>query len=427
MKGLALALSFALAIAGCTRTQSGPVPAETAPETPVAPSETPLPAAVSPSTDATVIHYPDRARTLAQGDGSENATTWQQLGAAFPELASSVLYGLSIVETPLLDADGLATPTVVAARTRLAVEDSGAWTYIGTGLRRLYGVRIESSDTTTPGWLDASDVVLIVAEQDRLAVGLVLRKIVVAGGESEYGLLALVDGDRITLVDTSAYPFPDAFHPSGVVSAEIRDVNGDGAAEVEAQCDTMVSVTSPGAAPLRWTVWLRPRNRAWVPVFRFNTEFSADDGYSYTAQVRAFDSSGRGTLDAVRVDTDYLLPGLDGELRARTTSFSTWNGDEYRTSAVQDLPKLGIVVAEGVRLTAEEAESSAEVKALAVGEELFVFDRSDARHGVGSASGWRYRAVTRSGVAGWVSAASVSLSWIDPMKVNREAFVNSTP
>ena len=51
------------------------------------------------------------------------------------------------------------------------------------------------------------------------------------------------------------------------------------------------------------------------------------------------------------------------------------------------------------------------------GSLLYVFDRND------SAPRW-YRCVTREGIEGWIAEADVQLSWIDPLKVNREAFLS---
>jgi hypothetical protein len=63
------------------------------------------------------------------------------------------------------------------------------------------------------------------------------------------------------------------------------------------------------------------------------------------------------------------------------------------------------------------------VAALPPGSLVYVFDRSDG-------SPLWYRAVSREGAQGaegamgWIPGADVQLSWIDPLKVNREAFLS---
>ena len=52
-----------------------------------------------------------------------------------------------------------------------------------------------------------------------------------------------------------------------------------------------------------------------------------------------------------------------------------------------------------------------------------MFDRSDTRQSRDDPASWWYKAVTKSGVEGWISGTSVELSWIDPLKMNRAAFL----
>jgi hypothetical protein len=67
-------------------------------------------------------------------------------------------------------------------------------------------------------------------------------------------------------------------------------------------------------------------------------------------------------------------------------------------------------------LFADVSIESGSVAGLARGSLLYVFDRNDG------APRW-YRAVSKGGQEGWIAAADVELSWIDPLKVNREAFL----
>ena len=73
------------------------------------------------------------------------------------------------------------------------------------------------------------------------------RKIDIAGGESQYNLLAISSKGAVTLIDTSALVFPDAFHPSGAVRLSIEDVNSDGTLKVVLEADTIVSLQFLGS------------------------------------------------------------------------------------------------------------------------------------------------------------------------------------
>ena len=53
------------------------------------------------------------------------------------------------------------------------------------------------------------------------------------------------------------FPFPDSFHPSGVVSVSLQDVNADSLPEILLEAETIVSVRYLGATPVRWKAWLR--------------------------------------------------------------------------------------------------------------------------------------------------------------------------
>ena len=126
------------------------------------------------------------------------------------------------------------------------------------------------------GWIDSSAAALILAEANGLAVGIVPRKIVIGGGESEYCLLAISDGRHVTLVDTSIFPFPDSFHPSGVLKVSLEDVNADSLPEVLLEAETIVSLRYLGATPVRWKAWLRRREGTLIPIFRYNMGFGSD-------------------------------------------------------------------------------------------------------------------------------------------------------
>jgi len=219
------------------------------------------------------------------------------------------------------------------------------------------------------------------------------------------------------------FPFPDSFHPSGVVQVSLEDVNADSQPEVLLEADTIVSLRYLGATPVRWKAWLRRREGALVPIFRYNVSFGSDAGYSYTATDRAFDSDGSGMRDLVRVDTAYTLVSGQDEFHTTTVSFYPWNGSEFRRATLQDLPKLGTVSADQAPLLADADARSGILASLAKGDQLYVFDRSDTRQSRDDPASWWYKAVTKSGQEGWISGTLMDLSWIDPLKFNRAVFL----
>jgi hypothetical protein len=197
--------------------------------------------------------------------------------------------------------------------------------------------------------------------------------------------------------------------------------------------ETIVSLRYLGATALRWVAWLRPTEGLWKPIFIYNQSVATDEGYAYTATARAFSSTGSGTVDMIRVNTDYLIVSDQQEFRTTVVSFYPRKGSEYRKASLEDLPKQGSVSTDEASLlgepsTAATAAAAAEavpVATLRRGELLFVFDRSDTRKSAEDAASWWYKAVTKSGAEGWINGDSITLSWIDPMTVNREAFLGT--
>jgi hypothetical protein len=427
MKTALLWIVLPLALAACVRAPQQPASAAAPPPVPSASTGTPAspaaPLSVLPPEER-ILYYPSRDRVLTTGDQSSNDVQWKPVGVGFADLLGRVLHGLVLTDTEITDRDANPKGTLLPAGSRLEVREASDWANDGSGFRRLY--RVESPDKTVGGWIRAGAVALILAQARGLEAGVLLRKVVVGGGESEYNLLVVADGDRVTVMDTSYLPFPDDFHPSGILSISLDDVNADSRAEVIVEAETILSLRYLGATPVRWKAWLRRGvDGALVPIFLYNMSFGSDAGYSYSATDRLFDSSGGGFRDIVRVDTDYTVVSGTDEFRTSTVSFYPWNGSQFRHAALQDLPRLGTVTAEQAALRAEPGPDATQTAALSHGDQLYVFDRSDKRQARDDPSSWWYRAVTRSGAAGWVSGTDLELSWIDPLKVNREAFLGS--
>jgi hypothetical protein len=350
---------------------------------------------------------------------------WKPLGMIFPARLADVRYGLLFADTPLLDQLGAPLGHTLPAGSRVIVKDARPWVDTGTGFRRLFEVRWEPG--ALEGWIDGASLILITGEKESLAAGIVPRKIVAGGGDTEYSLLAVVDAGKVTLIDTSSFPFADQFHPSGVLRAAVQDVNRNGSPEVVVQAETIVSLRYLGASPLRWVAWLRPRDGEWTAILQYNESFGTDAGYSYTTTMRAFDSTGiAGMLNMVRLDTEYVLVSGETEFRAPTVSFYPWSGAVYQKAPLEDLPRHGAVTADQVPLLGAPGSSDAVQATLERGDVVFVFDRSDARQSPDDASSWWYKVVTKSGDEGWINGRNVDLSWIDPLVENRSVFLGKT-
>lgn len=423
MKPLLLAVTVALALAACLRAEKplpGPHPAAGAPSAPAGSIATPPSA---PPSEQRLVYFPARERVLAVTDNSGNDMRWQPLGMVFPALLGQVRYVLILTDTPLVDRDGNSKGTLLSEGTRVTLLGTGDWVPSDPDFRRMYRVRFDAPAGPIPGWIDSSAAALMLAEANGLAIGIMPRKLVVGGGESEYSLLVIAEGRSVMIVDTSVFPFPDSFHPSGVVNVSLEDVNSDSQPEILLEAETIVSLRFLGSTPVRWKAWLHRREGSLVPIFRYNVSFGSDTGYSYSATDRLFDSSGGGIRDMVRVDTDYTVVSGPDEFRTTTVSFFPWNGTEFKRAPLEDLPKIGTVTAETAPLLADPDAGSSVTATLARGDRLYAFDRSDTRRSRDDPASWWYRAVTKSGVEGWINGTVVELSWIDALKVNRAAFL----
>ncbi len=373
--------------------------------------------------DERILYLPDRQRALTPSDGSANDMSWRPLGVTVPGLLNKVLYGLLLRDSRVVDREGNSTGASLPAAAHVAVRESGEWLSTGEDYRRLYRVRYEAGGKATEGWVDSASVALIIAEDSGLAVGIVPRKIVIAGGESEFSLLALVESNRVTVVDTSLFVFPDEFHPSGVVKVTLADVNSDSQPEIVLEAETIVSLRHLGASPLRWKAWLRRTDGVLTSIFLYDQSYGSDSGYAYTATERSFDSGSTGMRDMVRVDTDYILVAGENEFHTSTVAFYAWNGTEFRKAPLEDLPRLGTVTADSTPLRAQPVPEGEVRGHLAKGDQLYVFDRSDTRQNRNDPGSWWYKAITKSGAEGWISGTAVELSWVDPLKTNKETFL----
>ncbi len=349
-----------------------------------------------------------------QGEEQSVGIEWTPVGMRFPADLGQVRYGLVFTASAFLDRNGRPLGRTVAAGSRVEVLAAAAWSAAKGAFHRLYRVLLGSD--RREGWIDGAAVALITDARGALAVGVVPRKIVVDGGDSEYSLLAVSNAGRVTLIDTSSFPFADAFHLSGVRSAAVAEVNGSPV--IVLRGETIVSLGYLGATPLAWVAWLAERDGAWSPILLYNESYATDAGYSYRTTMRTVDSP--GSPGTVRLDTEYVLGSGATEFRSRTVSFYPWTGSSYRKAPLEDLPRRGTVTGEAASLREAPASDAAVEQQLVRGDELFVFDRADAREG---SSPWWYRAISREGMEGWISGADVSLSWIDPLRVNRAVFL----
>ena len=370
---------------------------------------------------ATVDLVPSRERVFMRSDSEQVVTSWLPLGLSYPSARGSILYGLVIMEAPLLDAQHKPTGQALRRGSRVTVVDSTEWEPMAGEYGRWYRVHPEGSGGD--GWLDSRNVALITTARGALSCGFLERKIGIAGGDSVYNLLVLCDGSAVSLVDTSALVFPDSFHPSGVTGIAIEDVNGDGVPEVVVQAQTIVSLQFLGASPLSWEAWLREKSGSWGAIFRYNVSYGTDQGNSYAATRRAFSSSGAGFLDTVKVTTDIAETSGQGEFRTTIQTFFLWNGSVYKEDPRSELPQAGTVAAATAELREVPSGSGKSVATLHKGDALYVFDRADTEENAGGKTGFWLHATSRSGRDGWIHSAAVKLSKIDPLKINRQVFL----
>ena len=423
---LLIAGACAALLAGCARARKdrGPQPPRViaAPQGVEKPAEVGAPADAGPTAEGggIIVYVPSRERVLARGDTDEIVTSWLPLGATFESARGLILHGLLMSETSLGE-------TTLPALSRVAVKGASEWERLQGAYRRNYAVQ-SLDGSSVEGTVDSSTCVLIIAESGGVSVGFVERKIDITGGESQYNVLAIVSEDAalpagtVTLADTSAWVFPDIFRPSGVLAASIGDLNGDGAAEIMVTAETIVSLNYLGATPLAWECWLARRAGAaqpdgWAPTFLFNQAFATDDGASHAATRRLIDFNGDGVMDTVKVTTEIEESGGERTFANTIVSFFFWNGTRYEKQAAQELPRQGTVISDTAMLFADASMEAGTVATLPRGALLYVFDRSDV------SPVW-YRAVSREGAEGWIPGADLQLSWIDPLKVNREAFLS---
>jgi hypothetical protein len=348
---------------------------------------------------------------FARGDSQELVLSWVPLGATFDSARGQVLHGL------LLDMEALGSEELLPPLTRLGVVSATPWEKVEGAYRRSLVVRATAGGKQLEGAVDSSSCLLVLAEAGGISAGFLERRIDIGGGDADYNVLGLVSGGIVTLVDTSAWVFPDTFHPSGVRSLTISDLNADGALEVAVLVETLVSLNYLGATPLAWEVWLSERGGSWTPIFRYNESFATDEGSSYTAARRLLDSDGDGMLETVKVTTSIEELGEEREFSNTIVSFSAWDGTRYQKQPSEELPRQAAVVAEKAVLFADVSIEGGAVAELPRGALLYVFDRNDGT------PRW-YHAVSREGAEGWIAAADVELSWLDPLKVNREVFLS---
>jgi hypothetical protein len=372
----------------------------------------------------TVELVPSRQRVFAQSDSEATVTSWLPLGMSLPSAKASILSGLLIADAPVLDAEHKPVGKTLPRGSRVAIRDATAWEPAGREYHRWYAVSPEGSDTQE--WVDSSSVVLITAQSGALRGGFLERKISVAGGESEYNVLALCDGEAVTLIDTSFLVFPDSFHPSGVTDVSFQDVNGDGVLEAVVHAQTIVSLQYLGASPLGWEAWMQEKAGRWRTIFRYNSSYGTDQGNSSTATRRAFSSTGGGFLDTVKVTADVVETTDQGVFATTTETFFLWNGTAYKENPAMALPQEGRVTAGRAEVKALPQADGAAVESLHAGDALYVFDRGDARQTVDGKAGVWLHVTTRAGKDGWIHSSLVKLAKIDPLKVNREVFLGQS-
>ena len=378
---------------------------------PEQPSAGPQASPEAPAAPSAFLRFvPSQQRVFMQSDSDEIVMQWVPVGMTFESARAQLLHGLLLAETSLGE-------EILSPLSPVEVLSATAWERSAGSYRRSYAVKSLGARNPVSGTVDSAQCLLVTAESGGLSAGFLERRISVDGGESDYNVLAVVADGAVTLADTSAWVFPESFHPSGVRGVTITDVNGDGSPELVVSVETIVSLNYLGATPLAWECWLPARSPASGPLFQFNEGFATDEGSSYTAARRLVDSDGDGVRETVKVTTDIEEVSEERGFANRIVSFYRWDGSRFAKQAVDELPRLGSVAVQQATLFADTSIESGSVAEAAQGDLLYIFDRSD------SPPFW-YRAVTKQGAEGWIAGSDVDLAWVDPLKVNREAFLS---
>src|SRR5271157_4424329 len=155
MRKAMLVASIALVLAACMRAEkpvSGSVPARE----PVSGSGTRAVVTSPRPLEERVLYYPAQERVLTSGDNSSDDMNWKSLGVSFPSLLDHLRYGLTLVDTPLVDKDGNSKGTLIPEASRFTLLEPGQWVQWGSDFRRLYRVRFNASGSLTQGWIDSS-------------------------------------------------------------------------------------------------------------------------------------------------------------------------------------------------------------------------------------------------------------------------------
>ena len=159
-----------------------------------------LPAAAAAGAPAVaedrILYYPTRERVLDPRRQLERRHALEAAGhRSFPALLEQVRYGLILTDTPLVDKDGNSKGTLLPEASRVTLLESGDWMRVGIGLQHaLPGAG--SSAAGSPSRVDRLVGRRADPRRGQAAwpVGIMPRKIVIGGGESEYSLLVIADG-----------------------------------------------------------------------------------------------------------------------------------------------------------------------------------------------------------------------------------------
>ena len=125
----------------------------------------------------------------------------------------------------------------------------------------------------------------------------------------------------------------------------------------------------------------------------------------------------------MKVTTDIVETSGQGEFRTTIQTFFRWNGSVYKEDPRSELPQSGTVAAATAELRELPAGNGKSVARLHKGDALYVFDRADTEQNAGGKTGFWLHATSRSGRDGWVHSSAVTLSKIDPLKINRQVFL----
>ena len=415
---LAAVAALVLFLAGCPRGRSPePRPETPPPQAPAVEQPAPQPGP-APAPAADLLRYvPSKARALFRGDTQELLMSWMPVGATFETARGQVLHGL-LLEPAALAAPGDAEE-VLSPLSPVSIESATEWAKTGGAYHRNYAVKGGGhGEAVEPrrglllllprhGRVRGSVGGVPRAEDRHLGRGIPVQP-------ARRGIEADRLAHRYQRVGVSRHLPP------------LRRARGDRlrhqlpTARWKSPPPSRPSCRSTSSAPRRWcgsagSPSARARGRPSSSTTRASPPTRAPP-----PPPRAALSTRTGTACSRRSGSQTSIEeaGEEGEFRNTIVSFYLWDGSRYQKQAADELPRQASVAARAGHAV-RGREHRERLRGRACARLAPVRVRQERRH-----AALVQGRVPKDGQEGWIAAADVELSWIDPLKVNREAFLS---